>query len=112
MTQPPPVYHPPVSDTARWLGHAGLLPFLLGALLVWVGLATFLAFWAGFVGWVLWQVIFASLDKATSNRSDEWGALHEWLEYLSPRERWWAVQGTFAFCVLVFLACLKLVPLG
>ena len=32
------VYHPPLSDTARWLGHLGLLPFVLGALLVWLGL--------------------------------------------------------------------------
>ncbi len=29
-------YHPPPSDTARLLGHLGLLPFVLGALLVWV----------------------------------------------------------------------------
>jgi hypothetical protein len=38
MSHPPPVYHPPLSDTARALGHLGLLPFVLGALLVWVGL--------------------------------------------------------------------------
>jgi len=30
------VYHPPVPDTARWLGYAGLVPFVLGALLLWV----------------------------------------------------------------------------
>ena len=29
-------YHPPLSDTARLLDHLGLLPFVLGALLVWV----------------------------------------------------------------------------
>ncbi len=34
-----PAYHPPVIDTARWLGNLGLLPFVGGALLVWVGLA-------------------------------------------------------------------------
>ena len=39
MTHPPPAYHPPVTDTARWLGHAGLVPFAFGALVVWLGLA-------------------------------------------------------------------------
>lgn len=29
-------YVVPLSDTARWLGHLGLVPFVLGALLVWV----------------------------------------------------------------------------
>ena len=34
-------YVDPLSDTARWLGHLGLAPFLLGALLIWVSV------WAG-----------------------------------------------------------------
>jgi len=38
MNHAPAVYHPFLSDTARWLGHLGLLPFVLGALLVWLGL--------------------------------------------------------------------------
>ena len=38
MNHTPAVYHPLLSDTARWLGHLGLLPFVLGALLVWLGL--------------------------------------------------------------------------
>ena len=29
-------YVDPLSDTARWLSHLGLVPFVLGALLVWV----------------------------------------------------------------------------
>ncbi len=39
MTHPPLAAPHPVTDTARWLGHAGLLPFGIGALLVWLGLA-------------------------------------------------------------------------
>ncbi len=39
MTTTAPAYHPPVVDTARWLGNLGLLPFAAGALLAWVGLA-------------------------------------------------------------------------
>jgi hypothetical protein len=39
MNPPPIPYLPPPSDTARLLGHLGLLPFGVGALLVWVGLA-------------------------------------------------------------------------
>lgn len=80
--------------------------------LVWVGLATFLAFWSVFVGWVLWQIAFKSLDKATSDSRSEWGKLMEWWEYLNPEHRWYAVQATFVLCVLLFLACLKLVPLS
>ena len=38
MTHPPPAYHPPLTDTARWLGNLGLLPFVCGALVVWVRL--------------------------------------------------------------------------
>ena len=36
-------YVDPLSDTARWLGHLGLAPFVLGALLIWVSVWTGLA---------------------------------------------------------------------
>jgi hypothetical protein len=39
MNPPPMPYLPPPSDTARLLGQLGLVPFGLGALLVWAGLA-------------------------------------------------------------------------
>jgi hypothetical protein len=79
--------------------------------LQWVGLATFLAFWAGFVGWVLFQLLFASLDAASANTKDEWGNLKTWFNDLSDGQRWCAVQGAYVLCVLLFIACLKLVPL-
>jgi hypothetical protein len=80
--------------------------------LVWVGLATFLAFWSVFVGWVIWQLAFASLDRATSDHRSEWGRLQEWLEYIPPAHRWYIVQVTFVLCVVLFLVCLKLVPMS
>jgi len=80
--------------------------------LQWVGLATFLAFWAGFVGWVLFQLLFASLDAASANTKDEWGNLKTWFEHIAPHKRWYLVQSAFVLCVLLFLICLKLVPLS
>ena len=35
MIQPAPAYQPLPSDTARLLGHLGLIPFVLGAALTW-----------------------------------------------------------------------------
>lgn len=80
--------------------------------LQWIGLATFLTFWSGFVGWVLWQLIFSSLDKDSSNSADEWGNLRDWFNYLEPQTRWYMVQVSFLLCVAIFLICLKLVPLS
>ena len=60
---------PPVSDTARHLGHLGLLPFVLGALLVWVvndearpyaaqALAAYAAVIVSFLGGIHWGLGF------------------------------------------------------
>jgi hypothetical protein len=80
--------------------------------LQWVGLATFLTFWTGFVAWLLWQLIFSSLDKATANAQNEWGNLQLWFDCLTPAAKWYVVQVTFLLCVAIFLICLKLVPLS
>jgi hypothetical protein len=80
--------------------------------LQWIGLATFLTFWSGFVGWVLWQLIFSSLDKDSSNRDDEWGNLRLWFDVMPPEQKWRMVQLSFLICVAIFLICLKLVPLS
>jgi len=79
--------------------------------LQWVGLATACAFWSGFVGWVMFQIFFASLDHASSSDHDEWGALKAWFYDLSGRERWYVTQGAYVLCVVIFLVCLKLVPM-
>jgi hypothetical protein len=83
-----------------------------GGYLLWVALATFVTLWAGFVGWVLWQLIFPSIDRATASKDDEWGGLREWFNHMSSAQRWWATQISFAFCVCVFLYVLKLIPLS
>jgi hypothetical protein len=36
MSHAAAAYTPPLSDTARLLGNLGLVPFVLGALLIWV----------------------------------------------------------------------------
>jgi hypothetical protein len=80
--------------------------------LQWIGLATAVAFWAGFVAWIMFQVFFSSLDRASSSDHDEWGALKAWFRDLSDRERWYVTQGAYVLCLVVFMVCLKLVPLG
>ena len=83
-----------------------------GGYLVWIALGVSLAYVVGFAGWVLWQLLFSSLDRATASQRSEWGNLDDWFNGLSPAQKWAAVQGTFIFCILLVLACLKLVPLS
>ena len=73
--------------------------------LQWIGLSTVLTFWAVFVGWLSWQIAFRSVDRAADQR------LSEWFDALSPREKWYATQITFALMLGLFLLALKLVPL-
>ena len=83
-----------------------------GGYLVWVVLGIALSYVVGFSGWILWQLLFASLDRLTSNESGEWGNLEQWFKEMSPCQKWWAVEGTFIFVLLFILICLKLVPLS
>jgi len=83
-----------------------------GGYLVWIVLGVSLAYVVGFAAWVLWQLLFSSLDRATASNGSEWGNLDDWFDQLSPSQKWCAVQGTFIFCILLILACLKLVPLS
>jgi hypothetical protein len=115
MTQPPPVYHPPVSDTARWLGHAGLLPFLLGALLVWVGLApelhafvtgamsAYAALIVSFLGGIHWGLAFRLTAPPAS--LFVWGvvpSLVAWVAVLMPPHAGLVLHGVMLVaCYLV-----------
>ncbi len=115
MTLPPPVYHPPVSDTARWLGHVGLLPFVLGALLVWVGLeaelhafATLaLSAYAGlivsFLGGIHWGLAFR--HTAPPGSLFVWGvvpSLLAWVAVLMPPHAGLVLHGVMlVVCYLV-----------
>jgi len=83
-----------------------------GGYLVWVFLATFVTFWAVFVGWAVWQLAFALLDRMTSSPAGEWGELEAWFAAMSPAQRFWAVQGTFIFCIAAFIYILQLIPVS
>jgi simple sugar transport system permease protein len=97
MNHAPAAYLPPVTDTARWLGNAGLLPFGFGVLLVWVGLAPelhdFVTFamsaYAGlivaFLGGIHWGLAFRNTAPAAS--LFVWGvvpSLLAWVAVLMP----------------------------
>lgn len=115
MSHPPPTYVPPLSDTARLLGHAGLLPFVLGALLVWVGLAPdlhafvtlALSAYAGiivsFLGGIHWGLAFR--HSAPPASLFIWGvvpSLVAWLAVIMPPYAGLVVHGTMlAVCYLV-----------
>jgi hypothetical protein len=73
--------------------------------LQWVGLATVLAFWTVFVGWVAFQIAFPSLDKDADKK------IGEWFEALSPREKWYSTQALFLLMLVLFFSCLAIVPL-
>jgi len=80
-----------------------------GGYLLWLGLGVAFAFALGAAGWVLWQLLFASLDKLSSNAKDEWGNLMVWFHTLPDTHKYWAVQGTFIFTLAYVLLCLWLV---
>ena len=65
-------------------------------------LAAVLTFAEGFVGWVLWQLIFDSLDRATQNDKSNWGTLDSATRGLTPAQFVFLVQGTFVFCITLF----------
>jgi len=65
-------------------------------------LAAVFTFSEGFFGWVLWQLIFASLDRATQGKGSNWGWLDEATTKLTNPQFVFLVQGTFAFCVCLF----------
>lgn len=65
-------------------------------------LAAVFTFSEGFVGWVLWQLIFASLDRKTQTKESNWGWLDEATTKLTNAQFVFLVQGTFIFCVCLF----------
>jgi hypothetical protein len=80
--------------------------------LQWIGLASVVYFWAIFLGWIGFQIAFASLDKDSANEKNEWGSLRMWFDAMTPAQKWCAVQGCFTLCLVIFLICLKLVPVN
>ena len=112
MNQAHAAYHPPLSDTARWLGHLGLLPFVLGALLVWLGLdpelhlfvamalSAYAALILSFLGGIHWGL--AMRHSAPPAGLLLWGVvptLLGWMAVLMPPFAGLALQG------LLLIAC-------
>lgn len=98
-------YTPPITDTARLLGHLGLLPFVLGALLVWVvnaeahpyatlALAGYAAVIVSFLGGIHWGLGFRLSAPPASLFL--WGvvpSLVAWLAVMMPASAGLVVQG-------------------
>jgi hypothetical protein len=115
MTTTAPAYHPPVVDTARWLGNLGLLPFVGGALLVWVGMASELHVFAtaamsayaalivSFLGGVHWG--FGFRQSAPPASLFVWGvvpSLVAWVAVLMPPHAGLVLHGVMlVVCYLV-----------
>ena len=106
MNHAPAAYHPPLTDTARWLGQLGLLPFVLGALLVWLGLdpdlhlfvagalSAYAALILSFLGGIHWGL--AMRHSAPPPGLLIWGvvpSLLAWLAVLMPPFAGLALQG-------------------
>lgn len=110
-----PAYHPPVVDTARWLGNLGLLPFVGGAMLVWVGLApelqafvtaamsAYAALIVSFLGGVHWG--FGFRQSAPPASLFVWGvvpSLLAWVAVLMPPHAGLVLHGLMlVVCYLV-----------
>ncbi|MDH4390325.1 MAG: DUF3429 domain-containing protein [Aquabacterium sp.] len=115
MSLAPAPYLPPVTDTARWLGHAGLIPFGIGALLVWVGLApdqhdfvtfamsAYAALIVSFLGGIHWGLAFRHTAPPAS--LFVWGvvpSLVAWMAVLMPPRAGLVLHGVMlVVCYLV-----------
>ena len=98
-------YQPPVSDTARRLGHLGLLPFVLGAALVWVvnaeahhyatlALSAYAAVIVSFLGGIYWGLAFR--HSAPPAVLFVWGvvpSLMAWVAVMMPASAGLVVHG-------------------
>jgi hypothetical protein len=115
MSNASPAYHPPVIDTARWLGNAGLLPFGIGALLVWVGMApelhafvatamsAYAALIVSFLGGIHWGLAFR--QSAPPASLFVWGVIPSvlaWVAVLMPPHAGLVLHGVLlVVCYLV-----------
>ena len=98
-------YVDPLSDTARWLSHLGLLPFVLGALLVWVvnaeahpyatlALSAYAGVIVSFLGGIHWGLAFRM--TAPPATLFIWGvvpSLVAWLAVMMPASAGLVVHG-------------------
>ncbi len=99
-------YQPPLPDTARLLGHLGLIPFVLGAALVWVvnaeahpyaslALSAYAAVVVSFLGGIHWGLGFRLSAPPASLFI--WGvvpSLMAWVAVMMPASAGLVVHGT------------------
>ena len=98
-------YQPPLSDTALRLGHLGLLPFVLGAALIWVvnaeahpyaalALSAYAAVIVSFLGGIYWGLAFR--HSAPPATLFVWGVLPPlvaWVAVMMPASAGLVVHG-------------------
>lgn len=111
---PAPLYEAPLTDTARWLGHLGLVPFVLGALLVWVvnveahpyatlALSAYAAVIVSFLGGIHWGIAFR--QTAPDASLFIWGvvpSLIAWVAVMMPASAGLVLHGVMlAVCYAV-----------
>lgn len=110
----------PISDMARRLGHAGLVPFVLGALLVWIvnaeahpyvtlALSAYAAMVVSFLGGIHWGVGFRHDDPPAS--LFVWGvlaSLFAWVAVMMPANAGLVLDGVLL--VLCYLVDRKVYP--
>ena len=98
-------YTPPLTETAQRLGNLGLLPFVLGAVLIWVvnaeahpyaalALASYAAVIVSFLGGIHWGLAFRLTAPPAS--LFVWGvvpSLVAWLAVMMPASAGLVVQG-------------------
>ena len=103
-------YQPPLNDTGRMLGHLGLIPFVLGAALIWVvnaeahpyatlALSGYAAVVVSFLGGIHWGLAFRLSAPPAS--LFVWGvvpSLVAWLAVMMPASAALVVHGVM-LCV-------------
>lgn len=103
-------YQPPLTDTGRLLGHLGLIPFVLGAALIWVvnaeahpyatlALSGYAAVVVSFLGGIYWGLAFRLSAPPASLFI--WGvvpSLVAWLAVMMPASAGLVVHGVM-LCV-------------
>jgi hypothetical protein len=80
-----------------------------GGFVLWIGLGLALACIVLAASWIVWQLGFGSIDRATASKEAEFGHLEDWFHACTPLQKVLLTQGTFIFVICFVLYCLTLV---